>query len=91
MLLKINNVQFQGYILKYANLDPHIHPGHVSPRKVTVKSAQHFTRLNTKKKVNEPTPVFLQIVVREKVLTSSTSLILFKKKMIESLLHIRLC
>lgn len=50
VLLKINNVQFQSYILKYANLDPHLNPGHVSPRKVTVKSAQHFARSNTKKR-----------------------------------------
>lgn len=33
VLLKINNVQFQINILKYANLDPHLNPGHISPGK----------------------------------------------------------
>lgn len=62
VLLKINNVQFQSYILKYVNLDPHLNPGHVFLRKVTVKSAQHFARLNAKKGT-ELTPGFLKIAV----------------------------
>lgn len=75
VLLKINNVQFQSSILKYANLDPHLDPGHVSPRKVTAKSAQHFARSITKKGT-EPAPVYLQIAIKENVLTSNMLLIL---------------
>lgn len=62
VLLKINHVQFQSYTLKYVNLDPHLNPGHVSPRKVTVKSAQHFARSNAKKGT-ELTSGFLKIAV----------------------------